>query len=98
MSCRGQGVMLFRLADEKVVSNTGEPLALLRVDGKEFVGSLSSYGFPRGFNLAGTLVNDESMRHLPSLLWFADGSIMFRNAGTSPRLHLCKKLPYVQKS
>jgi len=90
--CGKNVVILLEFADARADKNTGEPLAILKVDEKEFVGTLSQYGFPRGFNLGGTLINDNSWWHLPSLLWHADGRIEFRDASSSVKLISCNKL------
>jgi len=90
--CGQSVVKLLRYTDGRVDKNIGEPLAILKVDEKEFVGALSLYDFPRGFNLGGTMINDDSWRHLPSLLWYADGRIEFRDALSPSNLSSCNKL------
>jgi len=65
--------------------------AILRVDENDFKGSFDCFGFPRGFNLGGTLNNDDSFRHLPSLIYDIDGNVFFRDAGTDSSLVECSK-------
>lgn len=95
--CGQSVVKLLEYTDGRADKNTGEPLAILKVDEKEFVGALSLYGFPRGFNLGGTLINDDSWWHLPSLLWYADGRIEFRDASSPVNLSSCNKLDSARK-
>lgn len=60
----------------------GPPSTKLVVNGEVYVGSLDLAGYPRGFNLAGTLENDKTMYYLPSLYWKNDGATMFRMANS----------------
>lgn len=92
VQCGHAVVQLFRFADPNVKTEWGEPKALLKVADKEFIGTLTQAGFPRGFNLADTLLNDDTFWNFPSLLWFQDGSIKYRKAGPPSGLISCKKI------
>lgn len=94
--CGGKTIKLYRSDNEDFHSHNEQPQAILSTGGKKFIGPIDSYGFPRGFNLAGTLINDKSARHLPSLLWFNDGSMAYRGAGEGPELSPCHEVSHSQ--